>query len=217
MSDFIRATEKQARRYWTEDGLPDLYLGFGMILYGALTWWSARSGTGLAELVRTVFLLTMIFAGRFILEKAKMRITYPRTGYVAYNDHFSRRELALRLVLAFFIASALALIMTYVFSSRGVSTGMTLINLLVPLGFGLIWAMVAYQQASLRFGIYALVATLSGLASIPFARSLPSTDQSAMLNGVPIMFVTGIAMLIGGALTLFTYLRRHPQPQEGEA
>lgn len=216
MSTLIRDTEKQTIRYWTEDGIPDLYLGLGMIIYGALTWWSARSGTDWAELIKTVFLLALVFAGRFVMEAIKMRLTYPRTGYVAYPQP-PRQELALRFLIGMFVASALALVMTYVFFTRGVSTGLRLVNLLLPLGFGLIMANIAYQQGSLRFGIYALVAVLSGFTAIPLAWTLSPVDGGAVLNGVAMFVATGSVMLIGGTLTLVRYLSHHPLPKEGES
>lgn len=216
MSKLIRDTEKQTLRYWTEDGLPDLYIGLGFIVYGALTWWSARSDSGWVEAFRSIFLIAMILGGLLLVEKIKMRLTYPRTGYVAYSQP-PKGQLVLRFLLGFFISGALVLVMTYVFFAQGVAVGMSLVTILVPLGFSGIMAVIAHRQGSVRYGIYALIAVLSGLTAIPFARSLPTADQNAVLNGAVMLAVTGAAMLIGGALTLVQYLNRHPLPQERES
>jgi MFS family permease len=216
MSNLIHNTEKQTLRYWTEDGLPDLYIGLGFIIYGMLTWWSARSEAGWVEAFRSIFLIAMILGGLFLVEKIKMWLTYPRTGYVAYSQP-SKSQLVLRFLLGFFISGALVLVMTYVFFAQGVAAGMSLVTILLPLGFGGIMAVIALRQGSVRTGVYALIAVLSGLAAIPFARSLPPADQNAMLNGAAMFVVTGAAMLIGGTLTLVRYLSRHPLPQESES
>lgn len=216
MSNLIRDAEKRTLRYWTEDGLPDLYIGLGYIIYGALTWWSAHSDYGWAEALRSIFLLAMIVGARFLVEKIKMRLTYPRTGYIAYAQA-PRRELTLRILLGMFIAGVLAFAIFYTLSAEGETAGMTLVNILLPILFGGLLAVIASKQGNVRYGAYALIAVLSGLAAIPFARSLSPADQNAVLNGAVLLAVTGATMLIGGALALVRYLSRHPLPQEGES
>lgn len=216
MSNLFRDAEKRTLRYWTEDGLPDLYIGLGFILYAALTWWSARSDSNWVEGFRSIFLIVLILGGRFLVEKIKMRLTYPRTGYLAYPQP-PRHELALRILLGMFIAGTLAFIIFYTLSTQGETAGITLINILLPILFGGILAAIAHRQGNLRYGIYAVIAILSGLAALPFAQSLPPADQNAVHNGAVMLVITGAGMLIGGALTLVQYLNRHPLPQEDES
>ncbi|HXF84478.1 MAG TPA: hypothetical protein VNK49_03735 [Anaerolineales bacterium] len=216
MSNPIRDAEKRTLRYWTEDGLPDLYIGLGFIIYAALTWWSARSNLGWVEALKSIFLVAMIALGRFVVETFKMRLTYPRTGYVAYSQP-TRRQAVLSILLSLFVGGVLAFIIFYTLATEGESTGMTLANILLPILFSGMIAVIAYKQGSVRYGIYALIAVLSGLAVLPFARSLPPASQDAVRNGAAMLAVTGAGMLIGGALTLVRYLSRYPLPQEGEA
>lgn len=215
MSNFIRDAEKRTLRYWTEDGLPDLYIGLGFILYALLTWWSARSSLGWVEALKSIFLVAMIVGGRIVVEKIKMRLTYPRTGYVAYSQP-PRRQIVFSLLLSLFIAGVLALVIFYTLSVQGETTGMALANFLLPILFGGIIALIAYRQRSVRYGAYAVIAVLSGLVAVSLARSLPPADQSAVLNGAAMLAVTGAGMLVGGAMTLTRYLGRHPLPQGGE-
>lgn len=78
--------ERRARRYWAVDGLPQMFGGAVLALYGASLWyllaWSIWN-----FVVGIVLLLAYIaisVRGEKTLEWVKGRVTYPRTGYAPF-------------------------------------------------------------------------------------------------------------------------------------
>lgn len=80
MSNPIRDAEKRTRRYWTEDGLPDLYIGLGFMIYAVLIWWSAQSDVWWQEIIKAAFPIAMISGGRFVVKKNQNTAHPPANG-----------------------------------------------------------------------------------------------------------------------------------------
>ncbi|MDI6860397.1 MAG: hypothetical protein QMD25_00065 [Caldisericia bacterium] len=101
MNESINEVKKKTFQYWTIDGVPDLYIGFCLILYTILTMLYTKFGFSLILIFRNISLLFLIAFGRIIIDKIKFYFTYPRTGYVVYKKP-TPKELSLRILYSFF-------------------------------------------------------------------------------------------------------------------
>lgn len=217
MANIVRQSEAQVRRYWTEDGIPDLYLGVGFVIYAALLWWEAHTNNAWIKGTSATFLILFVALGRILIEKIKERLTYPRTGYVKYIWP-SRKDALKSMAIGLGVAAVLAFLILYQLRAGGKSEGLKTIELLTPLLFAAILGMVAYQQRNLRFGGYAILAAVYGWLGVWVAQRVADmATRNALLNGVSILAPLGITMLIGGTIVLARHLRTHPLSQEGEA
>ncbi len=211
--DILRDAKLQVRRYWTEDGLPDLYIGLGFALYGLLSWWAAKDEAAWLPFVQAFFLPAWIGLSVLLLRRFKERFTYPRTGYVAYARP-PRRETARRVLTATLFAVFLGLLVLWAVLGNPTPARERLFALFLPLVFAAVLGFVAAQQGNWRYGFYAAVAVLSGVAAVLRMDALSPAGRTAVLSGVPVLMSVGAVMLLGGLWVLLRYLRRHPRPEE---
>ncbi len=213
MNDTIQATRRKVRRYWTDDGLPDLYLGLGFALYGLLSWWAVTQSARWVVFLQSLFLPVWIGLGSLALRSLKERVTYPRTGYVRYADP-PRRRTARRIMTALALGAVLALVLlAQVALKRGPAADAAFAWLL-PVLFFLGLGAVAWHQGSTRYALYALVAIAVGATAAAGLDGLAAMDRRAVLWGVPLFLILGAVMSLGGTWRLVRYLHRHPQPGE---
>jgi hypothetical protein len=133
-----------------------------------------------------------------LVNAVKARLTYPRTGFVAYPRKPSSRRLA-QGVAGFILGSALAAIFTLHAREQ-------LAPAISGFLFALVWTALAYRMDILRF--YAL-SVLSLVAGLGFALLGLSQELGlALFYGL-----MGFALLISGGLTLHTYLKVNPEPE----
>lgn len=91
-------------------------------------------------------------------------------------------------LLSLLIAAVLVLVTPSSFFNQGTTVGISLVTILPPLAAGGIFTMIAYMQESVRYGIYAVISTLSGLAAIPLARFLLPADQDVVVSSGAFLF-----------------------------
>ena len=91
MKDNVSDVEQRVKRYWYVDGFGELVGGGGMCLILAL-YFSAQQYlgddsliSGLLQASLVLVLLGSLFLVRRLISAAKLRVTYPRTGYVEYR------------------------------------------------------------------------------------------------------------------------------------
>ena len=77
---------QRAASYWFADGLPDIVLGVTVLVFGAAgLWWclpDPKHGLAPDFFFLAAGQLLFILTEREILDYLKLRVTYPRTGYV---------------------------------------------------------------------------------------------------------------------------------------
>ncbi|MGD8584316.1 MAG: hypothetical protein PVJ75_03105 [Chloroflexota bacterium] len=196
---------KRTYRYFYDDGLVEIAVGLLMIAVGAVLL--ARplvTSSTLRSAILVVILPAMILGGMFLIkwfvQKAKERVTYERTGYVAYRQGEptnSRWFLIIALLLLF----GIMLILPEAFSRTQFVVGYFFAVFLGYLGFRL---------GLRRFYGIGVVALLIGLvATIMFSDEAEGIGLT--IGGA------GLLLLLSGALTLFRYLRRHPEPRNVQA
>jgi len=116
MTDAVQKTIRRTRQYWHVDGFAEIWVGLlflliGLIFYGqALVPARSAAGISLQFAFPALFLVGMWIA-RPLIKGLKERVTYPRTGYVAYQRPPRRTRLiggAVAAIIAVLIASLVA-------------------------------------------------------------------------------------------------------------
>src|SRR4026209_2490839 len=120
MKDNYSDVEQRVKRYWYVDGFGELVGGGGMCLILAL-YFSAQQYFGDDSLVGGVLpaglalvLIGGIFLVRRLIDAAKARVTYPRTGFVEYRS--SEKNPLVMGILSALVGMSLA--MSFVFIVR---------------------------------------------------------------------------------------------------
>lgn len=201
MSDELARIARRTYQYWYEDGLAEMGTGAAFILLGLYFFgnsllasepvWCAVWSAGLILPVIGVFL-----GMRKLIGAVKNRVTYPRTGYVAYHRNSpSRRARRLRL-----LGLCLAIVTVAALNLAGVipASSLVIFNAFV------IGAAFLYQ--SLRFGLFRLGA-FAALAMFLGVWAIRGR-WDAQSGGAAFFLLMGITLTVSGLWHLFAYLRR---------
>jgi hypothetical protein len=197
---------RRAYRHYYDDGLVELAVGLLFAAAGLVMLAWRRIGDSPALAIFLVLAIpTLTLGGAFLLTRgiraAKSRITYPRTGYVAYRE--GEPAVARRLVNA---ALLLILITALVLLPEQYNQ----LQLLVGGLLGVILLYLGYRVGLWRFYPVAALALLAGLGSAAWL-----SDE---LVGTGLTFgLAGLGLLVTGRLTLLRYLGRHPRAGEQSA
>lgn len=203
MKDPIQDITQRTRQYWFSDGFPEIIGGgfFALLgLYFALQVWLPEASL-LRVVVDASFILTIVlsgFAARWLINRLKERLTYPRTGFVAYPAKRSRSPF--QRVLVALTGMVISIVITTMFVNWTASrTWMPAISGAL---LGVITLLfIAPRIGILRFYAYAGLAPLVGLGI-----SLAGLDE---IGGLALFYgVCGGGMLLAGLLVLALYLRR---------
>jgi hypothetical protein len=194
--------EQRIKRYWYVDGFGEL-MGGGMFLLLGL-YFSAQQYFGdqspLGAILQSGFALILIggiVLARRLINALKMRFTYPRTGYVEYEQKVSiqRRTLAMAVGV---VVAMLSVVITR--SVDRIDAMVALTGLLVAV------ILVAKQIWSSRVQRFYLLSFVSLVLGIALSISgLPRGYNLGAFYGL-----MGTAFAISGALTLRRYLRDNP-------
>ncbi len=197
--------ERRTRRYWYEDGFAEIGLG---ALFGALGLafaLEASASSGAVRVAAVATLTVLVFLGtlavRGAIKTSKERLTYPRTGYVAYRrDSSSRRTILAVLVIVGGTTIALGASATTPARVLALQSLTLAAALLVP----------AYRLGLRRFYLLAAVAGSAGCAAVVLGAG--EVSGSAVVFGA-----TGVATLLSGAWTLRSYLgQAGPADERGD-
>ena len=208
MSDWLQQARRRALQYWAEDGLPDLYTGALLLLFVGLqaggerlfpaAWRGAEQGVALVVLVLGTLL------ARPVLRVLKQRITYPRTGYVAYRTPSLAEQ---RQGLFFTVGLAVVLLALAVLTPDWPTPAA------LWLTHGVFFAITAALAARLGlpryWGYAALLLLAAGFYTLTW-ETWPTAWHDALAAGLPTLALLGLVMLLSGAWTLARYLQRYP-------
>jgi uncharacterized membrane protein YeaQ/YmgE (transglycosylase-associated protein family) len=198
VDDLMRKTKS----YWYEDGLAEILAGvvFVAISLLLLADWATPADSPAKWIWTPGFMLVMIIcilSGRRVIAWLKERITYPRTGYVAYRQE--RRSSGVpRAVVAGILGAAVSLAMSGAVIYRHD------IARLAPLLMGAAIAVFLVRIVSdiglLRFYALAIWAVIEGL-------SLTLLTSDSDLSIALFYLLLGLATTAAGGVTLIRYLR----------
>jgi len=190
---------QRAQQYWYTDGIAELMMGIFFALLGL--YFGAQAllpeDSFLGNMLGPILLLVIVgggMAGRRLIGKLKERLTYPRTGYVAYRQPSGKRRW-----LTAALAVGMALLVSALFARSPASQQW--IPAISGLLIGAFWTYYAHRLEVVRLYVMAAISAVTG-AAITFAGMAEST-------GLPLYYlVMGVVLVISGGITLWIYLRR---------
>ncbi len=205
MKSPLETAQKRTRRYWYEDGLPELAAGGVICLMALVNLAVARLAPPDWKGWLSAIGLPLIVVGGGILARAlilrlKERLTYPRSGYLVYpRAKPSRRFLTAGVGIgAAFIVAVLTAWLSAAKSER-------LIPALTGLFAALLILFLGMRVGLVRFYLLAVWQFGWGLAGSRL--NLPAPYDLVLFFGS-----LGFGLLVSGGFTLLRYLRANPLP-----
>ena len=200
----IEKIEKRTVQSFYEDGLSEIALGAILLLLGGYFFAEAvvPEGSALRSELSLLFVLVIVSAGFLvnrILRVLKRRITYPRTGYVAFKKKEpSPKRRAATMIVAGIISASLAAL-------YGLSPSL---RALFPDVNGLLFAVAVLLFANkvglVRFYVLAAASAVIGLAV--------TAAGFGDIKGIGFFYMLyGAALIVSGLATLVVYLRKSPR------
>lgn len=199
--------EQRVKRYWYVDGFGELMGGGVFLLLGlyfsAQQYFGDRSSLGV--LLESSFVLIFIggvLTARRLINALKMRVTYPRTGYVEYQKKNGIQRRTLTMAVAIVVAMLSVLI------ARNLDT----IDAMVAITGVLVAIILVIKPGwSARVGRFYILSFVSLVLGI----LLSVSGLGRGYNLGAFYGLMGTAFVVSGALTLIRYLRENPLPVEG--
>jgi hypothetical protein len=201
VDDLMRRTKS----YWYEDGLVEILSGlfFLAVALLLLAEWAAPPESPLKWIVAPAFAVVTvvwILVARRVIAWLKERITYPRTGYVAYKQQ-RKGSAAARAVAGGVIGAGVALALVVSLMYR--QDIARLIPLIMGGGVALLLFRIGGEVGVIRLYVLAVWSLLAGAALAWL------TSEMSLSIGLYYLLL-GLAILLGGALTMIRYLRAAP-------
>lgn len=199
---------QRAQQYWFTDGIGELVVG-GVFLFVAL-YFGAQAvlpeDSFLGSMLPAAMLLVVVggwLLARNLIHTLKARLTYPRTGYVAFRQPDKKRRW-----ITLLFAMGMAMLVSALFARAPAS--LAWIPAISGLLIGVYWLYYANRLGLVRFYVLAAVSAIAGAAI-----TLAGLGES---RGLPLYYaIIGLALLVSGGITLRFYLRQAPvKPAESE-
>ena len=216
MKDEITQRQLRTIRYDYVDGTPDLAFG-GLFLLMTIIYAILAAFPGLSNSTFSSIIIWAVFGGGGFLigwlpQRLKERVTYARTGYVAYRRQgrpikpWARWTIRIGVPILVIVLLALMFLNRQKFPAQ--SQDVNYLNPgLLGIMFSGILAMIGWKIALPR---YYLIAAITLLTSIVLLFSGPGGNPGlAMLCGA-----MSLVLFASGGITLWRYLRRNPLPAE---
>jgi len=205
----IEKIEKRTVQSFYDDGLFEIALGFIFLVFGGYIFGQTivPEGSPLNAVFSVLFVLVIVSSGFLvnrILRFLKRRITYPRTGYVAYK----KRELSPKHRLA---AGIVGGVIAALFTLLAIAPS---VKALLPALNGLLGAfavlLFANKVGLIRFYILSAASAVIGIAVT--AAGVGDSKGISLYWGL-----FGAALIVSGLATLVAYLRKSPRADRENA
>ena len=209
MKDQLSHAQKHALLYSYIDGAMEFIFGGICLLLGVYFYAQVLlPPDSLLSRIMSIGLVLIVFGGVFASNKIvrvfKERITYPRTGYVAYRRAYGLSRWA-RAAIGGGIGMLMSALVTLLFSNYRL--GAVWMPAITGIVFGILFLIMAFRTSLLRLYLLAFYAVLLG--------------GGLMIQGIGDIYGLAIfyggmalALLASGATTLWNYLRQTRPPEE---
>ena len=206
-SNKLNNTLLRSIQYRFEDGIIELVMGGIFLLAGIYFYLQAvMANSQLADVLTASFALVFIggyYLMQYSIRSLKERITFPRTGYVAYRNGSGSR------VVWIIAAFGIAVLTGGLLAFSQIKTGPEW-NLLPPfsgLVIAIVLGLIGLQTALPRFyGLTGISLVLGGaFAKIGLSNNLSTAAFCGAM---------GVVLLVSGGAVLRHYLRQNPAPTE---
>jgi hypothetical protein len=205
MQPDLSKTKLRAYQYTYIDGTFEFIFGGFCLLLAGFFYIQAAMPESLLSTILTMSLVIITPAGALLINRLvnrfKENVTYPRTGYVAFQRP---KEGLHRGVRVGFMLGLTAIIGGTVaaFITRTPQT-LDWMPLLTGFVFGGVFFWIGFRSALPRFVVIALLILLCGLVlTLRGIGDMPGLSLFYALSG--------LILLLSGAFTLWRYLRRNP-------
>lgn len=204
----IKRIEKRTVQSFYDDGLNEIALGLIFFLLGSYFFAQAAIPEGSPlNAVLSVLFVFVIFSSGFLVNRFlrffKRRITYPRTGYVAFKkkEPNPKRRAAV-VITGGLIGASLAALYTLSPSLKALFPALNGLLLAVAIFF------IANKVGVVRFHVLAAASAAIGV--------VVTASGVGDIKGVSLYYgLFGAAMVVSGLAALIVYLRRSPRPDAG--
>ncbi len=205
----VDRAEQRARQYWYDDGLVEIAAGVIFLAMGALFLVEALAPQGsLPKSFSAIGIVVLVAGGIWIAGRVvrwtKERVTYPRTGYVRYQQ---RARTTKRKLITVVVAIAISILTNLILFATAPAS-LAWIPALQGWLIGAFILYMAYMVGLIRFYLLALFSFVLG--SVVAAASM----GSSLGNGIYFAGM-GFALLLSGTISLIQYLHSTQLP-EGE-
>ncbi|MFN2237623.1 MAG: hypothetical protein ACK2U1_25615 [Anaerolineales bacterium] len=226
MTHKFKESIRRTQAYWYVDGLVELGTGLVFILLGIILIIESitpadSNFSSILSFLRNAILIGGTIGIGLLTKVLKARLTYPRTGYIAYPRP-KGKNIGIYLGFGFIIAALISGGFLFVISFvPAVQTMIIYLPTWIMVWLGILIASVylswAVRTGLRRFIWLAGIGLLTGLMLAWQARGLTFiTGKSSLLAGPGFFFlIMGSCLLISGGLTLRNYLKSN-QPINGE-
>jgi hypothetical protein len=205
MDDGLKKIQERTTQYWYSDGLYEL--AFGALCLVLALYLLAQAllpkDTIFYPLLISSFVLIILGSG-FLLARminvVKTRLTYPRTGYVAYQSKPRRTRW-----ISFLLGMGIAAMMSILVVKDLISLSM--LPAITGLAFALVMLLLGFRTGLARFPLIGLAALLIGgvLSVLGIGDNL----------GLSIFYgCIGLIFVLSGGCTLRSYLKKTTPSQE---
>jgi len=206
MKDSIDSLQQHTKQYWNIDGLAEIAIGGFFLLFSLNFFGIVLLPNGPVRIILGIagtplLVILAIWVGKRAVEALKIRLTYPRTGYIAYQQPPKKRRWIALAIGA--VITGLLLLLIYIFNP-GTGAWMPLVD-----GIFLGLLLLLINRGFLRFYLLAAASFLSGLL-LAYANAAGNLGHAAFYG------LMGTALVLSGLLTLRAYLYKNPQMTEDE-
>jgi hypothetical protein len=208
MKNTIDFIIRRTQRYWYVDGLAEITVGLFVLVLSVYFLVQARIKTVslnpvLANLGLFAVILLVLWFFRYALQAAKARLTYPRTGFVAYPSMQKSLPWQRYRITAWLVLVCISLVALTLHSHSNPSWSPLLMGTVT----GLTVLALSYRFRLLRFTFLACALVLIGAA-------VSLINPGGTLAAVMTSTADGICFIISGGVTLVHYLRSTQPPAE---
>ena len=211
--DLVTHTKRRALQYQHVDGTFELIFGGAMLLMAVCQFLLSRIAISNDLLL---FAPLVVFVGGICLmdslvQRFRMRVTYLRTGYIAYQKSRPiKRSTRMIIWIGIPIITLILLALLFMYRSKVQIGSQDYVSILLPSFTGLLftglWMIIAWKTSIPRFYLTAAVSLLVSIWIF--------INGEGDKTGMSLLFgVMGLDLCIAGSLTLFQYLRKNPVPQ----
>lgn len=201
----VEGAPRRAVGYWFDDGLAEIGGGLLFLTLAALFAVEGLAPAGALPASFSALGLPLVILGGMLVvgwavRTVKERLTYPRTGYVAYPRPGTGRR-----VLAGVIGAGVSFVLVLLLAAR--PSLQSALGALQAGALAIVFLALSLRTGLVRMAILGIVALGAGLEAT--VAGLQSSLGSALVFGA-----AGVAALLSGALILVHYLRTTAPPAE---
>ena len=208
MQPDLMKTKLRAIQYYYIDGTFEFTFGGLCLLLAGFFFIQAAVPENLSANLLSLALMVVIPLGAILInhliKRFKEQVTYPRTGYVAYQSSQGRQRrvrLALKIGVSLLVGGVVAVFITRTPKSLDWMAALT------SLVFGLVLAFIGFRSGLSRFYLLGFLVLLSGmvLSSLGYGN----------ISGLALFYgLTSLILFSSGGITLWAYIHHNPPADE---